>query len=243
MRQGRSLGILLAVLVWALPVSAQQPFTPVGSDGASLSNPSSDTMRSSLHDPTTGDALTLGEDAVAGEPSPGSGPESYLIYRDFDGSALPDNADVEGDSVPQAGSKEGVGYVTCLTEDGSAVCSTRTLVANDVRPVSCDQTAIINTASADETQLVALSGSTVIYVCGFVLTAEGAVDAQLVSGTGTTCQTGQTAESGLYALTADRPIAGYPRGAMRSAAGGAWCLNLSGAVQVNGELYYAQFAP
>mgnify|MGYP001548464897 CR=1 FL=1 len=53
--------------------------------------------------------------------SSGRGFNVYGTRADFDGSALPELADTEGDSVSQSRSGEGVAYVMLVNADGSAV--------------------------------------------------------------------------------------------------------------------------
>lgn len=98
-----------------------------------------------------------------------------------------------------------------------------------------------------DAQLVAVSGTTVIYVCGFNVTSAGDVNARLISGTGSVCATGTTARTGNYQLIASsgsgiRGISmGFGNGPVtKTAAGEALCVDVSAAVQVDGVLTYVQ---
>lgn len=90
-------------------------------------------------------------------------------------------------------------------------------------------------ATADA-ELVALSGSTVIYVCGFSFGLSGTTTptARLIYGTGTVCATGLTALTGAYANggTPTVPIhyeVGNGGGTvMKGAAGNALCIDVEG---------------
>jgi len=67
---------------------------------------------------TTTGALTSGgathDSAVIAD-----GPQGIIEYKDFDGSALPNNVGTEGDAVRTAGSAYGIQYIMQVSEDGS----------------------------------------------------------------------------------------------------------------------------
>jgi hypothetical protein len=102
----------------------------------------------------------------------------------------------------------------------------------------------ITAAAAGNNQLVAISASTIIYVCGYDLVADGDVDAQWVYGTGTACATGETDISGIYPFDANngRGVVRANAGSVqfKTIAGQALCLELSGAVTTGGYLTYVQ---
>lgn len=104
--------------------------------------------------------------------------------------------------------------------------------------------AAINTASSGNVEVVALSGSTLVYVCGFSLIADAAVDVQFIYGTGTACATGETDLTGIWGLGANGGIAVPNAGAVqfKAPAGNALCIENSGAVQVSGHVTYVQTA-
>lgn len=109
--------------------------------------------------------------------------------------------------------------------------------------VGCNSSAKIDTASAGNVELVALSGSTVIRVCGYNFIANGTVAVQMIYGTGTACATGETDLTGAYNLVANSGIvvqSPFWTG-MAGAAGNALCIELSGAVQVSGVVFYTQY--
>lgn len=70
-----------------------------------------------------GDALTPSSDATYSEAVVTTGPQGMSEAKDQDGSALP-NSVTEGEAVRNAASLNGVQYVMCVNEDGSALCST-----------------------------------------------------------------------------------------------------------------------
>jgi hypothetical protein len=112
--------------------------------------------------------------------------------------------------------------------------------------------AVINVVTATTTQLVALSGTKTIYVCGYSFTidssATSAATALIEYGTGASCGTGTTALTGTYGtatatagpaiLIIPGPYAGT---AFSTAAGNALCILTAGTtVNVQGQLTYVQ---
>lgn len=111
--------------------------------------------------------------------------------------------------------------------------------------LQCDKSAVITAAAVATTQIVALSGSTVIYVCGFSVTGGGAAGTmQWKYGTGTTCGTGTTNISGAY-TTAIGGTIGYGGSlgyVFKTTAGQALCITMATtSATANGVLTYAQF--
>jgi len=100
----------------------------------------------------------------------------------------------------------------------------------------------INATTSGNTELVALSGSTVIYVCGYNFMSSGASDVRLVRGTGAACATGETGLTGLYPLIAQTGISVPNGGAVQTkgTAGDAVCIESSAVVNVRGVMTYVQ---
>lgn len=124
-------------------------------------------------------------------------------------------------------------YASYLCADSSATCAP---VAQGASTVA------INVSTATTTQLVALSGTTSIYVTHLNVIAGGTGNITFVYGTGSNCGTGTTSLSGAYNLTAQ---AGLAAGAglgpvMVVPAGRALCVTTSAAVQMSGFLTYSQ---
>lgn len=111
-------------------------------------------------------------------------------------------------------------------------CSTAASVTN--APIS------INTAVT--TQVVAISGSTQIYICKVLLMAAGATNVTLEYGTGSLCATGLTTLTGAMPLAAQagwvEPMGFKPN--YTTPAGQAFCIVNSAAVQVSGSISYVQ---
>lgn len=102
----------------------------------------------------------------------------------------------------------------------------------------------IDTATSGNVQLVALSGSDVIYVCGYHIIAASAQSVQLIHGTGSACATGETDAEGPLPLAANGGIAIPVTGSaqFKTAAGEALCIELSAATQISGAVRYVQTA-
>lgn len=101
----------------------------------------------------------------------------------------------------------------------------------------------INVSTATTTQLVALSGVTLIRVTSFDVIAGGTGNITFVYGTGINCGTGTTSLTGPYNLTAQ---AGISKGSgigtiLKVPSGNALCVTTSAAVQMSGSVSYQQF--
>lgn len=114
----------------------------------------------------------------------------------------------------------------------------------------CDSSAIYSTNTNGNTELVAISGSEVIYVCGFSLATSSstAVSVRLVKGTGSACATNEASVTPTYALQA--PASVGPTGivvtmgghtGLKTAAGDALCIETNAAQTVQAIVWYAQF--
>jgi hypothetical protein len=98
------------------------------------------------------------------------------------------------------------------------------------------------TATTGNTEIVALSGSTVIYVCGYQLIVGGADGTQWITGTGTACATGETDKATFNFAAAGDGIAAGNAGYMifKTAAGGALCVERTNSVTLSGIVSYVQ---
>lgn len=108
--------------------------------------------------------------------------------------------------------------------------------------IACNATAIYDAATSGLTQLVALAAGKSIYICGYTLFAAGAVNVDLVSGTGTACATGTAKLTPAFEFTAQTGISDQSpeyRG-LQSGAGNALCIDTSAAVAVQAIVYYDQ---
>jgi len=132
---------------------------------------------------------------------------------------------------------------TGTTVPANAVYMATNVGGNTTGVVGCNSSVKIDTASSGNVELVALSGSTVIRVCGYNFIANGTVAVQMIYGTGTACATGETDLTGAYNLTAQSGIvvqSPFWTG-MATAPGNALCIELSGAIQVSGVVFYTQY--
>ena len=102
-------------------------------------------------------------------------------------------------------------------------------------------TVVINTASAGNVELVALSSGKRVYVCGFTLDNDTATTAlQFIYGTGTACATGETDITGAMTVASLTVPSAYATQFV-TAASQALCIELGAATQVNGWLTYVQY--
>jgi hypothetical protein len=105
----------------------------------------------------------------------------------------------------------------------------------------CPNPVGVSVAASGTTQIVALSGTTRIRVCGVYLTTASSVNVSLTRGTGSNCGTGTAALGGVYQVVSSISLDFGPSMALTTNAGDALCLTLSGAVSTTGTVIYAQF--
>lgn len=160
--------------------------------------------------------------------------------KDFDGSALPNNVDAEGDLVRNAASLYGIQYVMPVSEDGSGVAgvaqesSSMTVAGASVTP----KYATIDAASAGDNTLVsAVVGKKVRVTSLFVV--NGHTSTQTVrfeSGAGGTALTGQMilGANGGFVLPYN------PNGWFETGVNTLLNLELAGATTVDGALTYIE---
>jgi len=196
-----------------------------------------------------GGAITMASGAVAsGAYSAGSIAAGALVA-----GALVDGADVtQGTKADAAYSGSGSASAIAILKgiyssvNGSIPAGTATIGNVGSDPSSGKGTpssVAINVSTAATTQLVALSGSTAIYVTSFDFMAGGTGNVTLEYGTGSSCGTGTTALTGAYPLTAQNGIAkGNGLGTvLKVPSGNALCILTSAAVQVSGSVSFQQF--
>lgn len=117
--------------------------------------------------------------------------------------------------------------------------------------LQCDSYAFYDASTNGATQLVALSSTKVIYVCGYSFTSSSttANTLKLVYGTGSNCATGQTAMTPgtvLQAATSTGPVGKVipPTGdvnGLKTAASNALCVLTNAAQAAQVEVWYTQF--
>lgn len=103
-------------------------------------------------------------------------------------------------------------------------------------------TVAIDTASSGNVQLVALTSGQTIFVCGYDVIVDSAVDFQFIYGTGSACATGETDITGPMGFAANGGVVRSNGGSVqfKTAASNALCLELSGAVQTSGYVSYVK---
>lgn len=124
------------------------------------------------------------------------------------------------------------------------------------KSVMCDKTAIYDASTNGSTQIVALSGTTTIYICGYAITVgTTATSVKLTAGTGTNCASaasGATSNGSSGANAAVTPayqiaanggivVHGSFWTGRHAGSANALCVNASAANAVQVEVSYAQF--
>lgn len=72
---------------------------------------------------------------------------------------------------------------------------------------ACDSSAVVSVTAGATTEIVALSGSTIVRVCSVAISMSAAGTAQFVYGTGANCGTGTTSLTGAIPLATATPLA------------------------------------
>jgi len=126
----------------------------------------------------------------------------------------------------------------------STFFAVQAVCANAQLPGSvCNQTAIYDASTSGNTQIVAATTGTKIYICGYTLFSAGPSNVGLTTGTGTNCGTGNSKLTPYYELASETGISdqGATYRGMSTPASGAVCMYSSAAVAVQGIIYYTQF--
>jgi len=132
-----------------------------------------------------------------------------------------------------------------LDADGSLYVNVRDFtVPNDPcqSPGATKSSAIVAITTATTTQLVALSGTKSVYVCGFNATVAAAQTLTFEYGTGSSCGTGTTALTGAFAPATGTPlnIGGGEATAITAPSGNALCVVSTTTGSTQGVLTYVQ---
>lgn len=172
--------------------------------------------------------------------------------RMWTNTELPDAADLAdttaNPTVPGVGSYNmcwnGSTWDRCVKASAGAgnsdSATQRVVIARDsdvCNPKDTSQV-VISTASSGNVELVALTSGQTIYLCDFTIMSGGTVGVQLIYGTGTACATGETNMTGVMPLVVNTGWTHNYGGRLKTAEANAFCIELSGAVQVDGVATY-----
>lgn len=179
------------------------------------------TIATSVTPGTAAANLGKAEDAAAGNGDTGVVP--FLQRQDTPAST----ASATNDYITPKGNSYGHTFTASICND----------------PTLTNSVAISQSALNGNAELVALTASQTIYVCGYSFISSGAANVRLVYGTGTACATGETGITGAYPLVANTGIAVANGGAIqaKTAASNALCIETSASVNVMGMVTYAKF--
>lgn len=114
------------------------------------------------------------------------------------------------------------------------------VIASDQKWQFCNQQASFNLSGSGSTQIVALSGKTVIYVCHISLSTGSSEDVKLVEGTGVNCAGAPADLTGLYKGITTMALDFGPFAPLVTTAANALCVNQSVAQATGGTVLYRQ---
>lgn len=127
----------------------------------------------------------------------------------------------------------------------AALASSSPRAAQTVTGIACSRSVFYDTNTNGATQLVAAGSA--IYVCGYKIATNAAINVGLVFGTGTNCATGLTKITPAYAFAANTAgIASIDDGAQQFRGltvppGQTLCINTSAGSAVQAIVYFDQF--
>jgi hypothetical protein len=214
----------------------QNPVQVSGSDGA--------VVRRILTD-------TAGRTAVVGAAADGAAPVSNpVLVAAQDGTNVQSvRSDANGRLEPagiSTAQADGISNTQTIPAPGGVAGAERVFshVFNGStwdRAFICTNQAAITLTAAGNTQIIALSGSTVIRICHISIAAAAAEDIKITRGTGADCAGGTADVTGLYRSATSLALDFQPTAALRGAAGEAICINQSAMVNAGGVVVYAQY--
>lgn len=149
----------------------------------------------------------------------------------------------------------GVGATAGAVPANAVYAGAQDASGNLIGDVVCTSSKIYDASTNGNTELVAISGSKHIYVCGYEILAAGTVNVSLVTGTGTACAsaasgTPSTGTSGASAgltpawqfTTQTGKLSAYPSHGwlLDTGSANALCLKTSAGVAVQAQVFYSQ---
>jgi hypothetical protein len=172
--------------------------------------------------PGTG-ATNLGKAEDAAHSSGDTGVATWHVRQD-----TPATTGADGDYIAPHTNQYGHQFV-------ASICNDPTLTQS----VPVSQSALNGNA-----EVVGLTASQTIYVCGFSLMSSANANLRFVYGTGSACATGETAITGAYPLLANQGLVHANAGAIqfKTASANALCIETSAAANIAGVVTYAKGA-
>jgi len=176
---------------------------------------------------TTNVAITspIGQQAMA---------TSVSVAVASDQSDVPTNIDKYGGAAVTLGQK------VMASSMPVAIASNQSAIPTTSAPsVACPNQALFNLSGSGNTQIVAASGSTKIYICHISFATGAPEDVKLTTGTGSNCASGTADLTGLYksvsAIALDQELA-----PIITAASQALCISQSAVQALGGIVIYGQ---
>ena len=224
--------IACPVAAWAADIDRGQAPLPAGTlwarkSGTTVTVQDIESTSNALHVYTTGGTA----------PTPPTGTSATQVQ-----GPVADGAADTAASPVEIGGTDGTNIQTIkVTSTGAVEVSFSTV--DPCQSSGTAKSSVAVSATAD-TELVAISGSTVVYVCGFSLNAAAgtAPSFRLTYGTGAVCATGTVGLTGVY-LQSLNGTASYGGGATigKTIAGQALCIDVGGTTpDIRGIVTYVQ---
>jgi hypothetical protein len=153
-----------------------------------------------------------------------------------------------GQSIPQADGLSNTEAIPLWSVNGAATAGAIRVLpfmfnaATYDRQFICASQAVFNLSGSGATQIIALSGTTVIRICHISMSTTATEDIQIEQGTGSNCGTNNAAITGLYKSVQSMALDFTPQESLRTTTGGrAVCINQSASQALGGVVIYAQY--
>ena len=198
-------------------------------------------------------AISTGTVTVSVAGTPGGAAIEGVVLNNIEGTIAPGTAPskmaavggVYNSTPPTA--TNGQALALQLDNDGTLYVNTRddSVVAADpcASRSAVKSSVLVNITSATTTQLVALSGTTKVYACGFNATLGASTSVAFEYGTGSSCGTGTTLLTGALTMGTTGGMVNVGGGeatAITAIAGNALCAVSTGTGGIQGVLTYVQ---
>lgn len=155
---------------------------------------------------------------------------SSVNVNQWGGAATTLGQKVSASSVP----------VVLASDQSSFTIGSNITAVNGTTAYGCGSQALFNLSGSGDTQIIALSGSTVIRICHIDFSTTAAEDVKLTTGTGSNCGTSTANLTGLWKSVQSAAMDYGPFSPLVGVAANAVCLNQSVAQALGGVVIYDQ---
>jgi hypothetical protein len=173
---------------------------------------------------------------------------AFTTIRDAAGNERGANVNASNQLVISCGDCVGGGAVDAAAPSSVTVLgyaangSSASGTLDTQRLIGCTNSAVISTASSGNVEIVPLTAGETIYICGWQIVATGAVAVQWVYGTSSACSGSETNLTGAMPIAANGILTyamPFYQG-LKTDVANALCIELGGAVQVDGVVFYTK---